>query len=82
MPGSRRLARMDLPGPLGPRLTPREHQVVRLVAEGRRSKDVASLLGITVKTVDTHRANLMRKLNIHSVRELVRFAIRMNLVQS
>lgn len=57
-------------------LTPREREIVQLVAEGRSSKEAAEVMGISTKTVDTHRANLMRKLNIHSVSELVRYAIR------
>ena len=62
--------------PAGDPLTAREREVVQLIAEGRSSKHVADALGISVKTVDTHRANLMRKLGIHSVSELVRYAIR------
>ena len=57
-------------------LTPREREILQLIAEGRGSKQVADALGISVKTVETHRANLMRKLAIHSVSELVRYAIR------
>ena len=62
--------------PPGDRLTAREREIVQLIAEGRGSKQVADALGISVKTVDTHRTNLMRKLAIHSVSELVRYAIR------
>ena len=62
--------------PAGDPLTAREREVVQLIAEGRSSKQVGDVLGISVKTVDTHRANLMRKLGIHSVSELVRYAIR------
>lgn len=62
--------------PAGDRLTAREREILQLVAEGRSSKQVADALGISAKTVDTHRANLMRKLAIHSVSELVRYAIR------
>ena len=62
--------------PAGDRLTAREREIVQLIAEGRSSKQVGDVLGISVKTVDTHRANLMRKLGIHSVSELVRYAIR------
>lgn len=65
---------------LDPALTPREREIVRHIAEGRSSKEVAEALAISVKTVDTHRANLMRKLNVHSVSELVRYAIRESLV--
>jgi len=62
--------------PAADRLTPREREILQLIAEGRGSKQVADALGISVKTVETHRANLMRKLAIHSVSELVRYAIR------
>ena len=62
-------------------LTPRERQVVQLVAEGCSSKEVAQRLEISVKTVDTHRSNVMRKLRLHSVSQLVRYAIRNQLVQ-
>ncbi len=62
-------------------LTPRERQVVQLVAEGCSSKEVAQRLEISVKTVDTHRSNLMRKLRLHSATQLVRYAIRNRLVQ-
>lgn len=65
--------------PAGDRLTAREREIVQLIAEGRSSKQAADALGISVKTVDTHRANLMRKLGIHSVSELVRYAIRENI---
>jgi DNA-binding NarL/FixJ family response regulator len=60
----------------GDQLTPREREILQLIAEGRSSKQVADALDISVKTVETHRANLMRKLEIHSVSELVRYAIR------
>jgi DNA-binding NarL/FixJ family response regulator len=62
--------------PAGNVLTAREREVVQLIAEGCSSKEVADALDISAKTVDTHRANLMRKLSIHSVSELVRYALR------
>lgn len=65
----------------GKRLTGREREIVQLIAEGRRTKEVASALGITVKTAETHRANIMRKLELHSANELVRYAIRNRIVQ-
>jgi DNA-binding NarL/FixJ family response regulator len=68
--------RLEEPGPAGSMLTAREREIVQLITEGRGSKQVADALGISIKTVDTHRANLMRKLDIHSVSELVRYAIR------
>jgi DNA-binding NarL/FixJ family response regulator len=61
-------------------LTPREREVLQLLAEGKNSKDVATTLGITLKTVETHRANLMAKLDLHSLPGLVRYAIRNKIV--
>jgi two-component system response regulator NreC len=62
-------------------LTPRERQVLQMVGEGKSSKDVARLLGISAKTAESHRARLMRKLDIHETASLVRYAIRSGLVQ-
>lgn len=62
-------------------LTARERQVLQLVAEGRSTKDVASLLGISVKTAESHRTRLMQKLDIHETASLVRYAIRKGIVQ-
>ncbi len=62
-------------------LTPRERQVLQLVGEGKSTKDVASILGISVKTAESHRSRLMRKLDIHETASLVRYAIRRGLVQ-
>jgi DNA-binding NarL/FixJ family response regulator len=64
------------------RLTARERQVLRLVAEGYSNKEVASSLGLAVKTVMTHRANLMDKLDIHNQSKLVQFAMRTGLSTS
>jgi len=64
----------------GDGLTARERQVVQLIAEGKSTKEIASILDISVKTADTHRTNLMRKLQVHSVSEIVRYAIRNNLI--
>ena len=64
------------------RLTAREREVVQLLSEGKSSKDVASVLGISVKTAETHRANIMRKLEIHSVSELVRYAVRNQIIEA
>src|SRR5438132_319461 len=61
-------------------LTPRERQVVQLVAEGKSTKQVAALLGITIKTAEFHRARVMKKLDVHDVAGLVRYAIREGLV--
>lgn len=63
------------------RLTPREREVVQLLAEGKSSKEVAVVLNLSVKTAETHRTNVMRKLDIHSVADLVRYAVRNKLVQ-
>lgn len=63
-------------------LTPREREIVQLLAEGASSKDVAAKLTISVKTVETHRANVMRKLDLHSVAELVRYAVRNNIIEA
>jgi DNA-binding NarL/FixJ family response regulator len=64
------------------RLTPREFQIVQLVAESKSNKEVANILNISVKTVEAHRAHIMEKLGLHSVTELVRYAIRNNIVGS
>lgn len=63
------------------RMTSRERQIVQLVAEARSTKEVASHLGISVKTVEAHRTNVMRKLRLRSVSELVRYAIRNGIVE-
>ena len=62
-------------------LTSREREVVQLLAEGKSTKEVAVALGLSVKTAETHRSNVMRKLEIHSVSELVLYAVRNNIVQ-
>ena len=61
-------------------LTAREREIVQLLAEGRINKEVAVALGISVKTVDAHRANVMHKLSLHSVTDLVRYAIRNQII--
>ena len=63
-----------------PRLTPREREVLRLVAQGLSTKEVATALGIGAKTADTHRTNVMQKLGVHSVADLVRYAIRNRII--
>jgi DNA-binding NarL/FixJ family response regulator len=75
------LRRRDSDKPLRDRLTPREREVVQLLAEGKTSKEVAVVLSLAVKTAETHRTNVMRKLDLHSVADLVRYAIRNNIVQ-
>lgn len=67
---------------IGSRLTPREKEIVQLLAEGKSNKEAASALNISVKTVETHRTNIMRKLRFHSVGELVRYAVRNNIVSA
>jgi DNA-binding NarL/FixJ family response regulator len=62
-------------------LSQRERQVLQLVAEGRTTKDVATLLGITTKTVESHRSRIMNKLGLHQTASLVRYAIRRGIVQ-
>ena len=64
------------------RLTPRQREVVQLLAEGNSSKEVAVALGLSVKTAETHRANIMQRLESHSVTELVRYAIRNDIIQA
>jgi DNA-binding NarL/FixJ family response regulator len=63
-------------------LTPREREIVKLIAEGHSNKEVAVKLGISLKTVETHRATIMRKLNLSSSATLVRYAIRNKLVET
>lgn len=62
-------------------LTARERQIVQLVAEGHRTRDIAQALGISEKTVETHRAAVMRKLQLEGLADVVRFAVRNNIVQ-
>jgi DNA-binding NarL/FixJ family response regulator len=64
------------------RLTPREREILQLLAEGKSNKEVASLLGISVNTAEAHRANIMLKLNLHSLAELVHYAIRNNIINA
>jgi DNA-binding NarL/FixJ family response regulator len=65
-----------------PALTPREREVVQLLAEGKSSKEVASILGTSPATVETQRARIMQKLDLHSVTDLVRYAIRNHIIQA
>ena len=64
------------------RLTGRQREILQLIAEGRSTKEIAAMLDLSVKTVETHRSRLMDTLEIHDVPGLVRFAIRSGLVQS
>src|SRR6202047_907187 len=73
--------KQDPSEPLRDRLTTREREIVQLLAEGKSSKEVASSLNISVKTAETHRANIMRKLQLHTVSELVRYAVRNQIIE-
>ena len=89
---TRRVAQIVLDGFTGRRttttegefqqLTPKEREVVQLLAEGKRSKEAADVLKVSTKTLETHRSNIMRKLGCHSVTELVRYAIRNHLAEA
>jgi DNA-binding NarL/FixJ family response regulator len=76
-----RMRSTETPTTVGNRLTTREREIVQLLAEGKSSKEVASSLCISVKTAETHRANIMRKLQLHTVSELVRYAVRNQIVE-
>ena len=87
---TRRVSEMILEGYLNgeaqkeltePSVSPREREIVQLLAEGKSTKEVAFILDLSIKTVETHRSNVMRKLGIHSVSELVLYAVRNNIVQ-
>src|SRR6202789_29924 len=72
------------PGPTAakaPQLTPREREVLQLLAEGRRAKEVAGILNIAAKTAETHRSNIMSKINIHSMAKLVVYAVRNEMIR-
>jgi two-component system, NarL family, response regulator NreC len=62
-------------------LTPREREVIKMIAEGNSVKEIATLLGLSIKTVEAHKFNLMRKLNIHNKAQLVTFAIQKKIVK-
>ncbi len=79
---SDRIAAPQPPANPRSRLTSREREIVQLLAEGKSSKEVAVVLGISVKTAETHRANIMRKLQVHSVSELVRYAIKNSIIEA
>jgi DNA-binding NarL/FixJ family response regulator len=64
------------------RLTSREREIVQLICEGKSSKEISTDLGISVKTAESHRANIMQKLEIHSVTEIVRYAIRNQIAEA
>jgi DNA-binding NarL/FixJ family response regulator len=64
------------------RLTEREREIIQLLAEGKSNKEVATMLGISVKTAETHRAAIMRKLDLPTFSDLVRYAIRNQIIQA
>ncbi len=66
----------------GARLSVREREIVQLLAEGRSNKEVAAVLNVSTRTVESHRANIMRKLKLYSFGELVRYAVRNKIVQA
>ena len=70
------------PQPTPSTLTRREREVVQLIAEGKINRQVAKVLSISIKTVETHRATAMQKLNLKSTAELVRYAVRNNIVEA
>lgn len=61
-------------------LTARQREIIQLLAEGKSNKEVATILNISVKTVETHRANIMMRLDLHSVTDLVHYAIRNEII--
>jgi len=71
-------------GPVSPleQLTPRQREILQLLAEGKNTKEVAYDLGVSVKTVESHRLQLMERLNIHDIPGLVRYAVRSGLVSA
>lgn len=71
-----------VPASGGARLTSREREVLQLLAEGRGTKEIAAALAISVKTVETHRSNLMRSLGLASISELVRYAVRNRIIEA
>lgn len=81
--GKTKPGELNASGTLAPRfrLTPRERQIVKLLAEGKPNKEVAYLLEISLDTAETHRKNILNKLGLRSTAELVRYAIRMGLIE-
>ncbi len=75
------LARGGKPNGSLEQLSPRQREILQLIAEGHSTKEIAALLGVSAKTVETHRTELMERLGIHGVAGLVRYAIHVGLVQ-
>jgi DNA-binding NarL/FixJ family response regulator len=70
-----------IPNSFRDRITSREREIIQLLSEGKKNKEIASLLSISIKTVETHRSNVMRKLEIHTTSELVRYAVRNQIIE-
>jgi DNA-binding NarL/FixJ family response regulator len=64
------------------RLTPRQREIIQLLAEGKSNKEIAVALCLSIKTAETHRANIMKRLSCHSASELVRYAVRNNIIEA
>ena len=64
------------------RITDREREIVQLLGEGKNSKEIATILGISVRTVETHRAAIMKKLGLKSFSELIRYAVRNQIIEA
>ena len=77
----RDLLKTDVKRQAGQALTARERDVVRLLADGKSNREIAFSLGISIKTVETHRSAIMRKLSLQSITDLVRYAIRNKIIQ-
>jgi len=76
-----RCVRGDLTSDPKEHLTPREHEILKLIAEGNSNHEIATRLFLSKKTVETHRANIMRKLDLHDVTELVKYALRTGIIE-
>jgi len=72
----------ESPAPVRQLLSPREREIIQLLAEGYSNKQIADRLNISIKTAESHRAHIMSKLDLHSISELVRYAIRNQIVES
>jgi DNA-binding NarL/FixJ family response regulator len=70
-----------IPKSVGNRVTSREREIIQLIAEGNRNSEIASSLGISFKTVQAHRSNVMRKLEMHNISQLVRYAVRNQIIE-
>ena len=79
--GYLRRHRIGPAAPEVPKLSPREREVVQLIGEGKTTKEVAMILNVTVKTAETHRSNIMFKLKLHSIVELVLYAVRNEIIR-